>query len=693
MINCNWKLITIEKESDLSIIWKKTKELKPDLLTIDTETNGLHIIRNKPFYIPFGVCNSETKQAIGFILKTTIDCSLLKDTILKIGLKVKKIIFWNAKFDLHMLYNIGINLTTYSNITDAMIYARLALDAKAPSVGGPVLKLKIMAKKYIDPSARTHEREVAMEKKNILHKRNMLIKAQGYTIKQINEIENNKLNETVLPPKILNILNDPKNNPNDYSNVSSKILEKYGIYDVIYTTELFLYFRNIVIERKQMDIAIIEEKNIRILWNMERLGMRLNKEYLRESKENVRNYILEKRIELKEIVHSDMSCNQHAMIKKFISQTYHYDLLCSDNDALSILNKETHEKELKNLIDIILELRSLEKWYSTYICRFEEDNDITYTSFNQVGAVSGRFSSNFQQFPKEPIYKTSDNTMLFSPRKLIQVKSENYPYLVYMDYSSEELRFQALYTILIGEPDINLCRAYIPYNCYRLLQITNDKVLYNYEKDFEQYTWFKNEDDIEWHKTDLHTHTAHEAFPEIKETDANFGHYRKLAKCTNFACNYGANKNTLIKKFHYTDEVATKLYTAYLKTFKGVAAYKKYVDNVLYKQNYITNLFGRRYYNEQAHKCCNYLIQGSGADFLKLKLIKIDKFLRENNYKSYPVCLIHDEIVYQIHKDELHILPQLKEIMESFEESKIPMIAEIEITTTSWDEKHEYKPD
>ena len=99
--------------------------------------------------------------------------------------------------------------------------------------------------------------------------------------------------------------------------------------------------------------------------------------------------------------------------------------------------------------------------------RFEVDlkyGDMLYTTINLNTAVTGRVSSDFQQFPKYAI-KTLDGIELFHPRKLFIVP-DGYKGIVYLDYSQIELRVQALYTILVGEGDLNLCRAYMPYSAH-----------------------------------------------------------------------------------------------------------------------------------------------------------------------------------------------------------------------------------
>lgn len=393
---------------------------------------------------------------------------------------------------------------------------------------------------------------------------------------------------------------------------------------------------------------------------MERAGLKLNKFYLIEVKQRFRQYLKQQRQKLVSLVGQPIKVGQHDLIKKIFKSKYNITLVKSDGDALEkLINSSTNEEAIL-VAKIIIELRTLEKWYSTYIIKWLEyanRTDKIYTSFNQVGAVSGRFSSDFQQFPKDTIYK-DDGTELFVPRRIVKIASdEGYSKLCFIDFSAEELRFQAAYTVLIGHPDINLCRAFMPYQC----------------------------DESTWEPTDLHTLTTLKAFPELSKDDPNFKHYRYIGKRANFCINYGGGIETLKNSLNIDYDTATRLYNAYKESFPGVQQYRNYVNRVLYQQNYITNLFGRRYYDASAFKCCNYLIQGSGADLLKNKLIELDNFLKP--YKSRMICMIHDEIVYEIYKGEEHIIPQLKAIMEDFKELPIPLKSEVEITNTTWDAK------
>lgn len=669
-------------------LYNYTHKLNIKYIAIDTETTGLHIILDKPFLMTIAILTYEQSDRM-YALSIPINNEMIpaiNKFIKEKFISAKKIIFFNAKYDLHMLYNVGINLVNnFSNkVTDVAILARISLPALSPREGGPVLKLKLLTQKYIDKNARVYEHQVAMLKKEIKLKQTKLLKELGVKIKDLNEFLSDKINSIDdLPPAIKNILTDEKLNPNNYSNLNQEVLREYAIYDAIYTLELYLYFLPICIKRKQEIIIDREEKNICVLWRMERHGFKLNIQYLLESKQKLKNYILELRKELADLSHTDYKIGQHEKWKEFFNNKYHIYLKSSNEDSLkSIQTPET----AKRIAEIIIKLRSLEKWYSTYICKWEsyiDKTDRVYTTFNQCGAVSGRFSSDFQQFPKEPL-KDKQGSIIYSPRRLVQVSGNGYNSLVFIDFSSEELRIQAMYTILVGHPDENLCRAYMPYNC-----INENNKLFDYHTDvktYKEHKWYLIEDLLkEWLPTDLHDKTTMNAFPELVKGTPEFKHHRKMAKCTNFACNYGANANTLMKQFGYSPELANKLYNAYNSAFPGIKYYKEYVSNILRHQPYVTNLFGRRYYDASSHKCCNYLIQGSGADYLKIKLIELDNFLKP--YKSRMLCTIHDEIVYEIYDSEEFLIPKLKAIMENLEDSPIPMYSEVEITHTTWDEK------
>jgi DNA polymerase-1 len=597
--------------------------------------------------------------------------------ILQLCYLSKKCVFWNAKFDMHMLYNFG---TPYlaRNVTDAMIYVRLAHDAIPVSAGGVPMSLKEYSYRFISKEAKYWLNKIDKLKTDAKRAKTAFIKDRfkklgiKMTIAQLEQFQKDLTNEfTDLPPLVQQVLTEADeqiSDPNRYDFLDRDTVLSYACYDTMFTLEAFYQTRLETKRRGQINVAEVEEELIYVLFKQERVGLKFDREYVLRCKERLKAYILEKRKQLCELAGQPIKVGQHAAMKKIFLNKFNLNLPATNEKELSLVHTYGNEKATE-FANLVIQLRTLEKWYSTYIIKWLNETthtDRIYTEINQVGAVSGRLSCNFQQFPREPLLDDNGNELFHVRRMILADDDMN---LVFIDFAAEELRFQAIYTILTGTPDVNLLRCFIPYQCQEI----NGK--------------YYLEDGSEWTALDPHALTTKKAFG-IDESHPEWKHYRSMGKSTNFACNYNASEKTLMSQFHYTEEVAKKLHKAYSETFKGVVAYRKYVKQYLYTHPYIENLFGRRYYGASWHNCSNYLVQGSSADYLKQKMIEIDKFLEP--YKARIVISIHDEILYNIPNDEMFLIPHIKQIMEDLPNSPVPIVAEVEVTTTSWAEKRKY---
>ena len=69
-------------------------------------------------------------------------------------------------------------------------------------------------------------------------------------------------------------------------------------------------------------------------------------------------------------------------------------------------------------------------------------------------------------------------------------------------------------------------------------------------------------------------------------------------------------------------------------------------------------------------------------------MIEVDRAIREANMKSKMLLQVHDELVFDVYKDELEELKELVvEKMEAAVSLEVPMVAEVG-TGSNWLEAH-----
>jgi DNA polymerase-1 len=112
------------------------------------------------------------------------------------------------------------------------------------------------------------------------------------------------------------------------------------------------------------------------------------------------------------------------------------------------------------------------------------------------------------------------------------------------------------------------------------------------------------------------------------------------------------------------------------------------VPQKILEVGFVKDVFGRRYTcpRNESYKGVNYLIQGCAAGIIKKAMTEIHTLLEEK--KSNILLTIHDELVIEIHKsEEDELVPAIVEIMEDRETFRVPILVNIEKTTTDWSQK------
>ncbi len=295
---------------------------------------------------------------------------------------------------------------------------------------------------------------------------------------------------------------------------------------------------------------------------------------------------------------------------------------------------------------LVLEYRQLVKLKGTYVdalpALISPETGRLHTTFNPVGAATGRLSSSNPNLQNIPI-----RTVLGREIRAAFVPEPGWKLLV-ADYSQIELRL--------------------------LAHMSKDPVLVEAFRRGE----------------DIHTRTAAEVFGVAK--DAVTPELRRAAKAVNFGIVYGLSAFGLANQLGIPREDAERYITAYFERYQGV---KRFIEETIAKvreAGETRTLFGRRRpipdinsRNANARgfaerTAVNTPLQGTAADLIKLAMIAIDHELRTRGLASRLLLQVHDELVLEGPPGEIEQTAALvKEKMENVYRLDVPLVVEVGI--------------
>ena len=303
----------------------------------------------------------------------------------------------------------------------------------------------------------------------------------------------------------------------------------------------------------------------------------------------------------------------------------------------------------------ILEFREYQKLKSTYVDALpklisEADNRI-HTDYRQTVAATGRLSSNNPNLQNIPIRTEKGREI----RKAFVPKDDNHVIMA-ADYSQIELRIMAAFS-----------------------------------KDESMMQAFKD-------GRDIHATTAAKVFGvDVDNVEPNM---RRKAKEVNFGIIYGISAYGLSQNLNISRGEAQEIIDSYFKEFPNVKSYMdqtiekakkdEYVETILGRRRYLRNInsknFTMRGFDER--NAINAPIQGSAADIIKIAMIDIHRWIQEEQLKSKMIMQVHDELVFDMHKDESELLVSK---VESFMKNAHPLEVPMEIgigTGENWLQAH-----
>lgn len=426
-----------------------------------------------------------------------------------------------------------------------------------------------------------------------------------------------------------------------------------------------LFFRlQPIFERKLIEKELlslynnIELKLLPVLAKMELEGIKLDTTFLKSLSSDLQNDI----VNLEKTIYLEAGEEFNLASPKQLGIVLFENLKLIDKPKKTNKGQYATGEEILSKLAVehqivadILSWRGLIKLQNTYVDALpKEVNKNTgriHTTFSQTVAATGRLSSINPNLQNIPI-RTERGKMV---RKAFVPKDENH-LLLSADYSQIELR-------LIAE-------------------MSGDSAM--------KQSFLNGED--------IHKATAAKVFNipinEVTKTQ------RSQAKTVNFGIIYGVSAFGLSQQTNLSNKESKELIEAYFKSYPTLQTYIASQISSAHENGYVKTLLGRRRYlsniNSQnamvrsgdERNAVNAPIQGTAADIIKIAMIAIDKRLTDEHFKSKMLLQVHDELVFDVPKDEVESLTKMVKFeMENAYKLSIPLLVDIG-TGNNWLEAH-----
>jgi DNA polymerase-1 len=311
----------------------------------------------------------------------------------------------------------------------------------------------------------------------------------------------------------------------------------------------------------------------------------------------------------------------------------------TDADVLEQLAGLGHE-----VPRLLLEHRELQKLRSTYVdtlpAKVHPVSGRIHTSFNQVGAATGRLSSSEPNLQNIPVRSPRGEAIR---RGFIPAPGWKF---VVADYSQIELRLMA--------------------------HLSEDPAFLGAFQSGE----------------DIHRQTAALIFGVAPE--AVTPEMRARAKTINFATIYGQGAFSLSRQLAIPQEEAKAFIAEYFRRFGGVRAFLDRQVALAREQGYVETLFGRRRYIPEVRdrnygmrafgerQAQNAPLQGSAADLIKIAMVRLHRALRAEGFAARLLLQVHDELVLEAPQEEVERVAQLvRRHMEGAAQLKVPLVVDV----------------
>ena len=427
------------------------------------------------------------------------------------------------------------------------------------------------------------------------------------------------------------IKNESKRNYNDFSEVPLEAATNYAAHDAYATFQLYLQLKKQIAEAPENWIYYdIDKKLSLVLQTVESHGCKIDLKFLSKLEKDLNKEIQVIEQKIFKIAGEEFNIGSPKQLTEVFKKL---DLKVTKKTKAgdfqtNVKVLEQLEEEGVEIASHILQWRQYSKLVSTYTSSLAEHADAqdrVHSTFNIAATITGRLSSSEPNLQNIPI-----RTEIGKKIRTAFIAEKDYE-LYSFDYSQIELRV--------------LCEACADPNLLKAFQEDQD----------------------------IHQSTGQLVFNK-KEINAND---RRMAKIINFGIIYGISQYGLAKQLGVSNAEAKLFIDNYFQKFPNINDFMKTTVEKAKKLGYVENLFGRKSHIKDINaknfmlrsfaerQAINAPIQGTASELIKIAMLDIQTYLEANNCKSKMTSQVHDELLFEIHKDEKDLIPQITQLMET----------------------------
>lgn len=619
-------LIETKSQYDEMCTWVRTRPW----IVVDAETTGFDL-RGSDTILGIGVGDMERQYWVRY---KQFHQQPLWDALHA----VPRIVAQNIKFDLMCLSSVGWKPLPTQHLSDTLVLARLVVYDKFPS-----LDLPSLLGRFYSPREAMYD----FHFKNLLkkHKAKQFDGAGWYNLG-------------------VYCCNDVRTEAMLYISLLEKV-KSYGLEDSLWK---------------------MQERLTATLFRMEDKGMRVDVDYCKKSISRIEDRVhkIEQNILLEAGEKEMPNFRSNQQLTTFFGKL---GIVSPIKTKTGYSWSEDAMIQIDHpIMGMIREMRTLNHMADTYFgpyLKLKDSNDRIHPNFKNWGTVTGRRACaqpNVQNLPKMKM-EFGDGAGIIDEDAMNKVKAL-FGAKNTTDTSGVEETHQGgsggtfmswlshLEDDFDEERHISVRRAFIP---------DDGKVLWGADySQLEMRMFFSYLNNPEYSAlVSGRDWDAHDWVVEIvwglQKDHEDFDFYRSLAKAINFGLIYGIGVKKLANQIGKSIDETKEFRKMYFDRIPEVDKMSADIEKTLRQRGYVKNRFGRRYsvIPDKTYLLTNYLVQGSGGDFVGSRMNAADEFLVDMP-ESNLISEIHDELVYEIEAD--HAEELTKQLLDIQEQKKFGVL-------------------